>query len=103
MMTAHPSKRACFLVWAALVSLALLNWRLAEAALGSFNLVVALGIAFTQMLLMVFFFMGVAYEKRLTWIFVCAGAIWLVIMIDMTLADYLTRPGPIYQLFHNGF
>ena len=30
-------------------------------------------------------------SSRLTWLFVAAGFIWLLIMLDLTLADYLTR------------
>ncbi len=33
----------------------------------------------------------VRYNSRLTWLFVAAGFIWLLIMIDLTLSDYLTR------------
>ncbi len=33
----------------------------------------------------------VRYSSRLTWLFVAAGFIWLLIMIDLTLSDYLTR------------
>jgi hypothetical protein len=35
--------------------------------------------------------MHVRYRERRTWIFVAAGFIWLLIMIDLTLGDYLTR------------
>lgn len=32
---------------------------------------------------------------------VCAGVIWLLIMFDFTLADYLTRTGPLHLILHN--
>jgi cytochrome c oxidase subunit 4 len=35
--------------------------------------------------------MHVRHSRRLTWIFVAAGFIWLLIMIDLTLSDYFTR------------
>jgi cytochrome c oxidase subunit 4 len=53
--------------------------------------VVALLIAFGKMSLVLLFFMHVKYEKRLTWVFVSAGFIWLLIMIGYALGDYLTR------------
>jgi hypothetical protein len=31
------------------------------------------------------------FEKPLTWIFIIAGVVWLLIMMDLTLGDYLTR------------
>ena len=51
----------------------------------------ALAIAITKMLLVILYFMHVRYSSRLTWLFVAAGFIWLLIMIDLTLSDYLTR------------
>jgi len=41
--------------------------------------------------LVILFFMHVKYSPRLLWVFVAAGFIWLAIMIDLTLSDYLTR------------
>ena len=35
--------------------------------------------------------MHVRYESKLTWLFVAAGLIWLLIMVDLTMSDYLTR------------
>ena len=43
------------------------------------------------MLLVILIFMHVRYSTRLTWLFVAAGFIWLLIMIDLTMSDYLTR------------
>ena len=101
MNSTHPSRRLYFRIWAIQLALLFLTWRVAEFDLGAFNVVVALGIAFLQMIFVILFFMHVRYEKRLTWIFVSAGAIWLLIMIDLTLADYLTRSGPIHQVLGN--
>jgi cytochrome c oxidase subunit 4 len=78
-------------VWIALLALLLLTWALAEFNLGPFNNVAALCISITKMLLVVLFFMHGRYEKPLTWIFIVAGVIWLLIMMDLTLSDYLTR------------
>jgi hypothetical protein len=35
--------------------------------------------------------MHVRYKPPLTWVFAAAGFIWLVIMIDLTLSDYMSR------------
>ena len=68
-----------------------LTWGIAQLDLGRLNVVAALTIAVAKMLLVILFFMHVRYSTRLTWIFVAAGFIWLLIMLDLTLSDYLTR------------
>ena len=78
-------------VWAALLALLFLTWGVAQLNLGRFNVVAALTIAVVKMLLVILYFMHVRYSTRLTWIFVAAGFIWLLIMVDLTLSDYLTR------------
>jgi cytochrome c oxidase subunit IV len=79
------------ITWASLLLLLLLTWGVAQFNLGPFNVIAALTIAVTKMLLVILFFMHVRYSPRRTWIFVAAGFIWLLIMIDLTLGDYLTR------------
>lgn len=85
------SKKAYFSIWASLMVLLFLTWGVAQFNLGPFNVVAALAIAVTKMLLVILFFMHVRYSTRLTWLFVAAGFIWLLLMIDLTLGDYLTR------------
>ncbi len=55
------------------------------------NAIVALTIAVTKATLVVLFFMHVRYSSRLTWVFVGAGAFWLLILIVLTLSDVFTR------------
>jgi len=78
-------------VWLALVVLLALTWGLAQLDLGPFNPAAALAIALTKMCLVVWFFMHVRSSSPVTWLFVAAGFIWLIIMIDLTLSDYLSR------------
>ena len=78
-------------IWAALLALLLLTWGVAQVNLGAFNVVAALTIAVAKMLLVILFFMHVRHTSKLTWLFVAAGFIWFLIMIDLTLSDYLTR------------
>ena len=78
-------------IWAALMALLLITWVVARVDLGPLNVVAALTIAVIKMLLVILFFMHVRHSPRLTWIFVAAGFIWLLIMIDLTLSDYFTR------------
>ena len=85
------SRKTYLLIWASLMALLLLTWTVAQFELGALNVIAALTIAVTKMLLVILFFMHVRHSTRLTWIFVAAGFIWLLIMIDLTLGDYLTR------------
>ncbi len=99
------SRKLYLVVWIVLLLLLLLNWGLAQLDLGPFNLVASLAIAFVQMLLMLLFLMHVRYNPPLTRVFVAAGFIWLCIMIDLTLSDYLTRgsvPGALRKSWEHG-
>jgi cytochrome c oxidase subunit 4 len=91
-MSAHEIKSKSYIkVWIALLALLLLTWGLAQVNLGAFNNVAALTIAISKMALVVLFFMHGRYEKPVTWIFISAGVIWFLIMVDLTLSDYLSR------------
>jgi cytochrome c oxidase subunit 4 len=91
MSSTTVSRKALVTVWAALLLLLLLTWGLAQFDLHHFNVVAALGIAVVKMVLVILIFMHVRYKPPMTWIFVSAGFIWLLIMIDLTLSDYLSR------------
>lgn len=93
MSTVHVPKKVYLRVWIALLALLLLTWGLAEIDLGPFNNVAALSIAIAKMMLVVLFFMHGKYEKPITWIFIAAGLVWFLIMVDLTLSDYLSRGG----------
>jgi|SRR5581483_580585 cytochrome c oxidase subunit 4 len=84
-------RKTYVLVWVALLLLLLANWGIAQLKLGPFNPVFSLGIAFIQMMLMLLFLMHVRYSTALTRVFVAAGFIWFVIMVVLSMNDYLTR------------
>lgn len=84
-------RRAYVAVAAALLVLLALTYAVSHLDLGPFNIVAALVIAFLKMMLVVLFFMEVRWSSRLTWIVAGAGLFWLVILIGLTLGDYLTR------------
>lgn len=91
MSTKHATKKNYFIVWVSLLALLFATWAAAQVNLGKFNNVIALTIAFAKMFLVLLFFMHVKDEKRLTWVFVSAGFIWLVIMVGYAMGDYITR------------
>jgi len=105
-MTTPPIPKKIFIrVWIALLMLLFATWGLAQLNLGAMNAVAALSIAIAKMLLVILYFMHVRYSTRLTWIFVAAGFIWLLIMVDLTLSDYLTRgrvPGMADKTWEHG-
>jgi len=59
--------------------------------LGVFNAVVALAIAVIKGVLVVLFFMHVKYSSKLTKLTVAAGFFTFIVLITMTLTDYMSR------------
>ncbi len=57
----------------------------------NFNPLVALAIAIFKATLVVLFFMHVKYSARLTKVVVAAGIFWLLILLSLTMTDYLSR------------
>ena len=78
-------------VFLALVALTVITVWVAGHDFGEFNLVVALGVAITKATLVVLFFMHVWYSPRLVQIIVGSSVIWLIILIGITVSDYLSR------------
>jgi cytochrome c oxidase subunit 4 len=59
--------------------------------LGVWNPVIALAIATTKAVLVVLYFMHVRYSSRLTMLTVGAGIFMFLVLISLTLADYISR------------
>ena len=79
------------LVFVSLIGLTLLTTGVAFIALGPFNTVVALVIAFCKMLLVILFFMHLRHSSGLTRIVLLAGFFWLALLVTLTMTDYRTR------------
>jgi cytochrome c oxidase subunit 4 len=80
------------LVWLALVVATISTYLVAEYVdIGRWNILVALLIAAGKMSLVIYFFMHVRFNDPLTKLFVITGFIWLVILIIMTMTDYVSR------------
>jgi cytochrome c oxidase subunit 4 len=95
----HPivSLRFYVGIFAALILLTGLTVAAAFVDLGggrlhAMNAIVAITIAIAKALLVVLYFMHVRYSTQLTWVFVGAGVFWFLILIVLTLADYMSRP-----------
>ena len=59
--------------------------------MGPWNPVVALAIACTKAVLVILFFMHVAYSSRVTKLTVLAGFFTFLVLVTMTLSDYISR------------
>ena len=90
-----------FLVFATLLVLTYVTVWVSHHDLGSpqvfgdvrlhLNVIVALLIAITKATLVVLFFMHVWYSPRLVQIVVGSSVIWLIILLGITISDYLSR------------
>jgi len=87
----HPTPKLYLTILACLVVGTVLTWRAAFWEMGIFNPVIALAIACTKAVLVILFFMHVYYSSKLTKLTIAAGFFWLLIMITMSLSDYLSR------------
>ena len=59
--------------------------------LGEFNPVIALAIAVIKAVLVVLFFMHIYYSSRLMKLTLTAGVFTFLVLITMTLSDYISR------------
>jgi cytochrome c oxidase subunit 4 len=78
-------------VFTALMLLTGVTIAVAFVDLGSGSLVVALAIACVKATLVVLYFMHVRWGDRLVWVLLPGAVLWLVILISITLSDYLSR------------
>jgi len=63
----------------------------ADIDLGVLNPVIALGIACTKAVIVILFFMHVKYQSNLVKMTVGAGFFTFIVLITMTLTDYMSR------------
>ena len=78
------------ILFALLIGTALTVWA-SFIDLGFWNPIIALAIATSKATLVVLFFMGVKYSTKLTKLTVFAGIFTFLILISMTLSDYISR------------
>ncbi len=87
----HPSRTLYFFIFLGLVIGTCLTWSIAFKDLGIWNPIVALTIAVIKATLVILYFMHVRYSSKLTIVTVCAGFFWLLILITLSLSDYISR------------
>jgi cytochrome c oxidase subunit 4 len=87
----HPTVGLYIVIIVILMTLTCATWAIAFVNLGWGNPVVALTIAVIKAVLVILFFMHVRYSSKLTKITVAAGFFWLMILITLSLSDYISR------------
>ena len=80
-----------FLIFSALMVLTATTVAVAFVDLGPLNAVLMIGIAMIKALLVVLYFMHVRYSGTLIACFAGGSVVWLLILLALTLSDYLTR------------
>jgi cytochrome c oxidase subunit 4 len=73
-----------------LIGTALTVWA-ADQNFGVFNPIIALAIASTKMVIVILFFMHVKYQSNLIKMTVGAGFFTFLVLITLTLSDYISR------------
>lgn len=96
-MSAHHvvSWRVYVAVFVALAALTVVTVWVTGHDFGPFNLVVALGVAITKAALVVLYFMHARYSDRLTALVIASAVAFFVILVFLTLTDYVSRPWPL--------
>jgi len=79
------------LVFVTLLLLTLVTVDVAFYDAGWLSLYIALAIATTKATLVILYFMHLRYSSKLTWAFVAAGLLFLVILLAFTMSDVFTR------------
>ncbi|HTS28142.1 MAG TPA: cytochrome C oxidase subunit IV family protein [Bryobacteraceae bacterium] len=85
------SKRTYFFTFLSLLGLTLLTTLLGFLDIGSLNTAIALGLATVKACLIAAFFMHALHESRTVRVVMFAGVIWLLIMISLTVVDFMSR------------
>jgi cytochrome c oxidase subunit IV len=83
--------RIYLIVFAALMGLTTVTIFISYHDLGPLNNVVALTIAVTKATLVILYFMHVRYSPSLTKLVAAGSFLWLIILLSITMADYISR------------
>ena len=79
------------LVFVTLLCMTLITVDVAFYNFGWLNIYLALIIATFKATIVVMYFMHVKFSPRLTWLFAIAGIFWMIILLVLMLADYMSR------------
>jgi cytochrome c oxidase subunit 4 len=86
-----PSLKKYLFAWLGLLGLTLLTTLIAFVDLGVWSTVIEIGIAAVMASMVAGFLMHAFYETKLIKLIIAAAIIWFLVMITLTLGDYMTR------------
>ncbi|HEY1888926.1 MAG TPA: cytochrome C oxidase subunit IV family protein [Steroidobacteraceae bacterium] len=78
-------------IWLAVIALLGVSLGTAYIPMGGLNSIVCVTIAFIQALLVWTFFMRLRWSGVLVRLIAAAGVLWLLLLLGLSLTDYLTR------------
>jgi cytochrome c oxidase subunit IV len=84
-------KSLYYSIFGALMVFTIVTVEVATHNFGVLNFPVAIGIAITKATLVVLFFMHAKYSSKLTKLFVGTALFFLVILLGLTMTDYMSR------------
>jgi cytochrome c oxidase subunit IV len=91
-MAGHVAPKSLYyLIFGALMVFTIITVEVATHNFGILNFPVAIGIAITKATLVILFFMHAKYSSRLTKLFVGTAFFFLIILLSLTMTDYLSR------------
>jgi cytochrome c oxidase subunit 4 len=91
-MSHIATKSSYFMVFLALMAGTAITVAVTYVDLGYLNLTVAMAIAITKAMLVILFFMHLKYSPKLFKVTFGAAFFFFLILVVITLSDYLTRP-----------
>lgn len=93
-MAAILPRKTYWKVWVALELMVGAIFGLSRIEMGPGDVIVPLLLAWVEMWLVLLYFMHLRFTHWLNWVFICGGLLWLLIFVDLTLSDYITRGYP---------
>ncbi len=85
------SVKTYLLVFAGLMVLLVITLAVGYIDFGSLNKIVTIAVATVKAGLIMTYFMHLIHSKKLTWVFAGLGFFFLVIMLLITMSDYVAR------------
>ena len=85
------SRKSYSLAWLGLLALLLANTLIAFVNLGPWSTVIAIAIATIMASIVAGFLMHALYEAVIIRVILAGGVIWFLILVSLTLGDYMTR------------
>ena len=91
-MAGHVAPKSLYYaIFGALMVFTIITVEVATHNFGILNFPVAIGIAITKATLVILFFMHAKYSSKLTKLFVGTAFFFLIILLGLTMTDYLSR------------